>query len=221
MENQSLSLLASERLIKLLTDSGYTLDPFSRATQLSECLGVALQLATNLLSGRVVWSLSDIALVSEAFHMTPGYFLDPDRAEPFPSDTTIVRSEDGGENIVWRAPDGFLSANPAVGAKLGYINSISPGLFFSSAPVRTKLVFEYVSGHFTASACSPSNGYVLQTPNGEFRTMSCIDVEGRTAVFSESQTKGAPVYRITDSDRDVYSAELSVVGRAIGAIQGF
>lgn len=212
-----LSHRAAERLHNLLTDLGYSLDPLSRVSSLADKLKTSSQVASNLLSGRVEWSMGDLYAVTQCYSKNPSYFLDPPNAPQIPADTSIVTPADGGENTVWRAPSGFLNQSVKSGARLQYLTAISNG-FFSVQPVRTMLVYEtWPTSQRTGTEVVTNSGYVLQSQDGTLNPYLCVARDRNTAVFSPPHT--------LDGDSDCVTLNLasissqSIVGRAIGGVQ--
>lgn len=217
----SLYLRAASRLRSLLSDIGHPVDALGRATSLAKATGLSKQAASNLMSGIVPWTLDDVAVLCETFGKTAGFFLDPGPDQLIPADSIIVTSSDGGESTVWRAPGGFLES-PRTFPKqpLRYISTSSPG-YFDASLVRTMLVYEDWSGIDAHAPVVKNSGYVIEDAIGSLRPMRCLDVNNNVAVFT-SRDKGGPDRVIVPVNLQLKAnVGVHLVGKVIGAIQGF
>jgi hypothetical protein len=217
--NKSLNLVsrASSRLNDLLTDLGYPLDMLGRSTSLAQNCSISARDATNLLSGIVVWSFHDLAVICDTFGKDPGFFLDSGRNSSVPADTTLVTSSDGGESTVWRAPNGFITQRKMPSAPLKYISTTSKG-YFGRSPVRTMLVYEDWSQHAGLAIVEPQRGYILEDGDGSLKPMLCIAVFARC--MNHDQDRHI-VPLLMSPVRDPATQGTHLVGQAIGSIQGY
>lgn len=220
----SLSIRAAQRLNRLLTSLGHPVDTLGRIHSFSLFSKLPQGRANNILSGQVPWTLDDVASMSALFGKPPGYFLDPSDTENIPPDTRLVVSADGGESSVWRAPSGFVSIPTlAPPVRLRSVTAAARG-FFRADSVPTLLVFEDKSP--TLSQLAPQQGYIVENEAGQLRPLLLQSIHNDRAVFSARFEKDpallVPVPGDSD-DLDTFLAEQSsrIVGRVVGAVQGF
>lgn len=218
----TLSRRAASRLRDLMVAMGHPFDPLGGPVALAEILNVSRSQATHLLSGVVPWSLDDLASISTVFGKSPGYFLDPDSGRGIPADSSTVTSSDGGEATVWRAPSGFLSSDRVVPhARLEYMTTTSPG-YFTPHPVRTMLVYESWREIDDAVPITPNHGYLLEDSDGRLEAMRCVRVvDGMGTFAGVRQLRKADEVTFPIAWHHNSNTGKVVVGKALGAIQGF
>lgn len=217
----TLTKCAADKLNILLTDLGHPLHTNERVNSLAKCTGVSKQVASNLLSGIVPWMLDDIALLCNSFGKPPGFFLDQNQTLRIPADSSLVTSADAGESTVWRAPSGFLMhPRDFPNEPLHYISTTANG-FFDDSIVRVMLIYEDWTAIDANAPVKKNFGYIIEDSNETLQAVKCIEVNEKVAVFA-SLNRSTP-------NRIVVPLQLSsnvntgsrLVGRAIGAIQGF
>jgi hypothetical protein len=201
---------AAARLNKILDEQGSPFDALGRATVVSESLKVPVQVAQQILSGRVPWSWEQLKAVSEGFARSPGYFLDPEYGGALPSDAQVVTSADGGESIVWRTPRGFLQRPIPESSALRYLTE---HVGIAAFPQGSILI--YAESAFAPSMVFAGLHYVIAGRSG-LQVMRCTTSRDALATFENEREPGvAIVIPFTDAPADESARIAGIVIAAI------
>lgn len=208
---------AASRLHALLDRNGIPTHPLIRNRHLAADLGVSLQESEALLSGLVPWSMGQLAAICQHFGQRPGYFLDPDVDLSLPADTSSVKSDDGGEPIVWRTPGGHKHHAPGH-PQLSYF-TVMGNSYFGGDRVPTAMVYHPVNDLSTVVPFHVNNvGYVYADESGVKRPVVCTKVTSRHIQLESITDPSLPVLVPLQASAMTLMNAHQVLGRAIGTV---
>lgn len=199
----------------MLDEEGYPSTLLGRSAGLAQKLSIDPTAATQLLSGIVPWTWSDLQAACAVFDKSPGFFLDKRPTGEMPSDTKVVPSMEGGESIVWRVPHGFLKRQFSMGPDVVLKYVMAPEDISEMFEPSCLLVF--ATHPHVALNLILGDAYVLQT-NAGVEVMRCIDVLDEAARFEPLNNRiGAVVVRFPN-DFSGTDERARVIGTVIGSI---
>lgn len=173
---------AAQRLNQLLQEQGAPLDLPGRSRLLAQRLQIAQDHARQLLGGFVPWDWEDLDRACRLFDKPAGFFLDERPSPSLPTDTQVLTSVEGNENIVFRAPAGFLAVDPPAG-RWRYGTAREGDLFASAALVL------FVESDAATVEIQPGRTYALRSDEG-VSFLRCEKVQDARVHFSDGSPGG-------------------------------